>query len=92
MAGNPAACGTKDLQLTVDPSTGSSTTGTYEFDTTGKTMDAMGWVQKSFTFMATGTTVDLIFESLTLSPGAMGPALDNVWMCESAQVSSEAFK
>jgi choice-of-anchor C domain-containing protein len=50
--------------------------GEFMFDTTGKTRANMGWVTKSFTFTASGTTEDLGFASVTTGP--YGPALDNV--------------
>ena len=48
----------------------------YTFDTTGQTKTNMGWVTKSFEFIATDTTSKLFFASAQDS--AFGPALDNV--------------
>jgi choice-of-anchor C domain-containing protein len=50
----------------------------FTFDTTGKTVQDMGWVQKTWEFTATGaeTTLEL-FNAMTEDPFA-GPALDNV--------------
>jgi choice-of-anchor C domain-containing protein len=70
MAGNPDG-GVKELSVSA-----AATSETFTFDTAGKSLAAMGWVAKSFTFTATGTSTTLAFTSLIA--GCYGPALDNV--------------
>jgi choice-of-anchor C domain-containing protein len=48
----------------------------FSFDTTGRSTTNMGWTVKSWTFTATSAWTVLQFQALT--PGAYGPALDNV--------------
>jgi choice-of-anchor C domain-containing protein len=48
----------------------------YSFDATGKGAQAMGWVTKTWEFIAVASQTTLEFYSLT--EGACGPALDNV--------------
>ena len=51
----------------------------FEFDATGKTARAMGWVRAEWEFTATGETTTLEFTSLTESPQTgYGPAIDRV--------------
>ncbi|MDQ7250174.1 choice-of-anchor C family protein [Dongia sedimenti] len=72
MAGNPDGGPTvKSLKIEVG-----GASADYDFDTTGHSKADMGWQTKSFTFVATSDTETLTFTSLT--PGAYGPALDNV--------------
>ena len=76
-AGNPgygAGTGVKTMRVSVNNSAGTSEE--YSFDTTGKTLGNMGWVEKTFTFTASASTTTLTFTSLINS--AYGPALDNV--------------
>jgi len=51
---------------------------TYEFDTTGKTYQSMGWMERTFEFTATDVKSTLQFRSLNQTGGIAGPALDNV--------------
>lgn len=77
LSGNPGygtGTGVKQLRVSVDNS--ANTNQTYEFDTTGKSLSNMGWVEKTFTFTASGSSTTLTFTSLVNS--AYGPALDNV--------------
>ncbi|MEV6979484.1 choice-of-anchor C family protein [Kitasatospora sp. NPDC093806] len=48
----------------------------FTFDTTGKTLAAMGYVTRQFTFVATAASTTLAFRSTTNSNA--GPVLDNV--------------
>lgn len=50
----------------------------FTFDSTGKSNSNMGWVTKSFQFIATDTTQVLRFASANDPNGAWGAALDNV--------------
>ena len=72
--------------------------GVYEFNTTGKSLTNMGWVEKSFTFTATDATTTLTFRSLHAGDPnnwrsrAEGPALDNirvVWDAPDAPTNPE---
>lgn len=77
LAGNPGyGTGTGTKQVTVSVNNSANTSQTFSFDTTGHTLTNMGWVNKSFTFTASGTSTTLTFTSLTAS--VYGPALDNV--------------
>jgi len=73
LAGNPAGDPVEKL-LRVAAS--GSTSQDYSFDTTGKTLTAMGWQTTAYNFTATSPSTTLLFTSLTNSP--FGPALDNV--------------
>lgn len=71
MAGNPDESGLKILLVTAN-----STVTEYEFDSTGKSTQTMGWIEMSFYFQANGPLTTLQFAST--NPGAHGPTLDNV--------------
>lgn len=71
LAGNP------DGDLSKAVLVGLSSTAFYTFDATGKNKTTnMGWVTKSFDYVATGSSATLSFASLNNS--AYGAALDNV--------------
>jgi choice-of-anchor C domain-containing protein len=71
LAGNGAAgAAIKGLSVNLGP------TGTYTFDTTGKTYSNMGWTTYTTQFAAVSTSTTLSFASMT--SGAGGPALDNI--------------
>lgn len=73
LAGNPVGGNAiKNLQVQATGNPASA----YTFDTTAHSTGAMGWVTRSYTFTATGTTTTLGFSSL--DSGGWGPALDNV--------------
>jgi choice-of-anchor C domain-containing protein len=64
----------KPLSVTV-----AGTTNNYTFDTTGKSAGNMGWVARTFTFTATGSTSTIDFVSDLGATGTFaGAALDNV--------------
>lgn len=71
LAGNPDRAGVKSLTAEV-----SGTSGTYTFDSTGKSRSAMGWTTETLGFTASGNSATLRFTSNTNN--AYGPALDNV--------------
>ena len=79
LAGNPAGIGgspVKPLTVTVD-----GVTQNYTFDVTGRTAASMGWVTRSFTFVATGASATINFVSNITADGGFlnaGAALDNV--------------
>jgi hypothetical protein len=62
-------------------SVGNQTQG-FSFDATGKDHSNMGWIEKSFSFVASGNSSTLTFASNQLnangSLSSWGPALDNV--------------
>lgn len=67
--------------LSVNPkvlrvSTAPGTFADFDFDASGKSANNMGWVQKSWSFVATSTSTTIQFAGINLT-GA-GPALDNV--------------
>ncbi len=72
LAGNPAG-GSTVKTVSVDAG---DTPGVYTFDTTGKTLEDMGWETQIFEFTATTETTTLTFSSL--NEDFWGPALDNV--------------
>jgi choice-of-anchor C domain-containing protein len=73
LAGNPDGGPTvKTMQV----SAGSVSGLPYTFDTTGYGHNNMGWVEKDFSFTATGTNTTLTFTSLDNT--AYGPAIDLV--------------
>lgn len=82
MAGNPDFDSVKTLLVQVD-----AVAQPFNFDSTGKSLGAMGWVSHSLLFTATDVVTTLMFQSLTidfLAPApvsnmfSFGPALDNV--------------
>lgn len=87
LAGNPGyGTGTGSKQLTVSVDNSAKTSQTYSFDTTGHILSNMGWVSKTFSFVASGTSTTLTFTSLTA--GVYGPALDNVKVNDSGGETS----
>jgi choice-of-anchor C domain-containing protein len=77
MAGNPDDNGNGNTMKTLQATFGSP--AIFTFDTTGKDHSNMGWVTKTAVFVATATSMDLIFNDLSTPAGtAWGAALDNV--------------
>lgn len=73
LAGNPAGEPTvKDLNV----QTSDGTFAAYTFDTTGTSLDAMGWLAKSYTFTANSNSTTLSFSAGNRS--AYGAAIDGV--------------
>jgi choice-of-anchor C domain-containing protein len=84
LAGNPAGPPTgKTLQVSA---TG-GTTENYSADVTGLVLPTMNWLTQTYTFLATSASTTLTFTSTT--PGAFGPALDNVAVTESIPVKDD---
>jgi choice-of-anchor C domain-containing protein len=73
--GNPHGLNAKVVRMRV---TAASNAAEFSFDTTGKAIENMGWVERYFPFTATSTTTTLKFESLSTEFCCTGPALDNV--------------
>ncbi|MCC6715767.1 MAG: choice-of-anchor C family protein [Gammaproteobacteria bacterium] len=82
MAGNPDFDSVKTLLVQID-----SIAQLFNFDSTGKSNGAMGWVSHSLVFTATDALTTLMFQSLTFdflaappveNVFSFGPALDNV--------------
>ncbi|MFI5675756.1 choice-of-anchor C family protein [Streptomyces cellulosae] len=48
----------------------------FSYDTTGRSLQDMGWVTRQVTFVATGSSTTLSFASTTAS--ASGPVIDNI--------------
>jgi choice-of-anchor C domain-containing protein len=78
MAGNPTA-GPKVKSMRV---TAAGHAGDFSFDTTGRTVQNMGWVTRTWTFTASEQQTTLEFYSLSTPPSADGVALDNVWVVQ----------
>jgi choice-of-anchor C domain-containing protein len=79
LAGNPD-CGSTTKTLTVGATGGAP--GTYSFSTAGTSRTAMGWSAATYSFTATSDSTTLTIASTT--PGACGPALDQVSLAETA--------
>ena len=74
LAGNPAGGPpVKTGQVVVN----GTVRQTFSFDTTGRSFPAMGYVRRSFVFVATGGPATLDFAS-TSGPTAYGPVVDKV--------------
>ncbi|MFA9217778.1 MAG: choice-of-anchor C family protein [Sphingomonadaceae bacterium] len=73
IAGNPDAPGVKSLTAGVVDGGNS-----YTFDSTGKSHGDMGWVSKSFSFVAGSGASSTLFFTGYQGNGAYGVALDNV--------------
>ena len=74
LAGNPVAGPTVK---TGTASVNGGLTQSFSFDITGKTRTDMGYVRKSFHFLATSHTSTLEFASTT-TPAGWGPVIDDV--------------
>ncbi|MCW2879835.1 MAG: hypothetical protein JWQ95_3935 [Sphaerisporangium sp.] len=73
LAGNPAAApAVKTGQVWI----GGDVAQNFSFDTTGKSFADMGYVQQKVTFVATGLSATVRFNSTV--PGAWGPVIDDV--------------
>ncbi len=76
LAGNPDGVqGTKTVQVSASPCAGCSPQN-FTFDTTGRSISNMGWVDATYNFRATGASATITFTSLDSS--GFGPAIDNV--------------
>jgi choice-of-anchor C domain-containing protein len=85
IAGNPdpsqsgyVASQPKSLQVSA-----AGLSGTYSFDSTNTTKTDMGWIEESFSFLATSDLTTLTFASLDPYKSAFGIALDNVRVFDS---------
>ena len=74
LAGNPV--GDASIMRLIVSAAGQ--TKEFEFDTTGKTQDDMGWQDMTWEFQAVGPQTILLFQSLLEGDPVRGPALDNV--------------
>lgn len=75
LAGNPA-CGTLTKSMTMSAA---GQTSSYTFSVTGHSTTSMGWVQKTFAFMANAASTTLEMCS-TDATGSCGPAVDDLVM------------
>jgi choice-of-anchor C domain-containing protein len=86
MAGNPGfgvGDGIRSLRVSA-----AGQSADFSFDTTGHTLADLGWVTRSWSFVATGPATTLEFFSLD-APEVFGPTLDNVSVQEAAGVAPE---
>ena len=63
----------------------------YSFDissTNPSSYNSMGWVRNTFSYTATSTTTKLRFESTCASCGCFGPAIDNIVVYESGNLTN----
>jgi choice-of-anchor C domain-containing protein len=91
MAGNPDGA---PKVKTVEIFWNGLSKGTDTFDTTGKSVDAMGWVTKGRTGLpaaSTGSTTELKFVDVTESGTYYGVALDNIVVTSAALVPVPEF-
>jgi choice-of-anchor C domain-containing protein len=87
LSGNPAGPPTvKTLDVIATGATASS----YTFDASGQTLSTMSWTLETYSFLATATSTKLSFVSTT--PGAFGPALDNVVVTETVPTKDDCKK
>lgn len=77
MAGNPGAPVKKELTVEVG-----ETKKAFTFDTTGKTVEDMGWESKELEFTAAGDKTDVEIYTTTADTENSGPALDDVKVVE----------
>jgi len=89
LAGNYGALPViKPLAVTIN-----GVTSNFTFDTTGRSLNAMGWVRQTITFLATGTSSTVNFVSDVSAAGGTlnaGAALDNVTVVQVAVASAPA--
>lgn len=86
MAGQPGiGPAIKEIQVFWDD----SLSGTFTFDTTGKALNDMGWVNQQLTLTATGTTTSLRFVGSVPDTGDGGPGLDDVRVTAIAAAAPE---
>jgi hypothetical protein len=71
---------------TLSASFGSESLGTFSFDSTGHTLQDMGWRYEAVTVTATTATTRIRFASTT--PGGCGPALDDLAISPAGVASS----
>jgi choice-of-anchor C domain-containing protein len=84
LSGNPAGPPTVK---TLDVSATGGTVSHYTFDTTASTLANMNWTAESYSFLATTSSTTLSLVSTT--PGAFGPAIDNVVVTETVPTKSD---
>lgn len=74
MAGNPGAAPTvKTMRVSA-----AGSFADFNFNISGKSTTSMGWVNKSWSFVALSTSTTIEFRSLDSPPTLGGPALDRV--------------
>ena len=90
-ATDPSTCPSpSDKTLTITANGGQP--GYYSFDTSvyGNTHSSMDWQVEGYSFVATNSSTTLTFTSTT--PGAFGPALDNVTVTQEATATGAMCK
>jgi len=79
MAGNPAGLPVVKTMEVLAIGSSVQTSPSFSYDTTGRSIpDDMGWVSKSWTFIADAPSTILQFRSTTADSIYYGPALDDV--------------
>jgi hypothetical protein len=79
MSANPDFSGDKSVRVDFGPASGSLTTlGTYTLSSNGRTLNNMQWVTTTTPTITAQAGVTYRLEFTSLTPGAYGPALDNV--------------
>jgi choice-of-anchor C domain-containing protein len=84
LSGNPVG---GDPIKTLDVSATGGAVANYTHDTSGTDLTNMVWTAQTYTFLATSASTTLSFISTT--PGAFGPAIDNVVVTESVPVKDD---
>ncbi len=84
LSGNPAG---GPAVKTLDVSATGGAVSNYTYDVTGNDLTNMNWTQAEYSFLATSASTTLSFMSTT--PGAFGPAIDNVVVTETVPVKDD---
>jgi choice-of-anchor C domain-containing protein len=84
LAGNPDGDPAKTLSVAA---TGYAT-GTFTFDATNTTRDAMGWTDEAYSFVAKGSSTTITFTN-TMVGSPYGPALDAVIVTETVATGAK---
>jgi len=84
LSGNPAG---PPIVKTLDVSATGAAAASYTYDASGNDLTNMNWTPETYTFLATNASTTLSFVSTT--PGAFGPAIDNVVITETVPTKSD---
>ena len=84
LSGNPAG---EPVVKTLDVTATGATPASYTFDSSVNTLTDMTWTTETYSFLATSASTTLSFVSTT--PGAYGPALDDVVVSEKVPTKDE---
>jgi Protein of unknown function (DUF642) len=78
LSGNPDSAFGEPSIKTLDLRLNGATVGLFLFDTLGRSVDSMGWVQRRYTFTATSSGTSLGFRDGSPMTLWTGPAIDDV--------------